>query len=544
MPTNLTMTSAAYNATGKFSQSLNAGNGVGGAIAAGGPFTAECWVKGTGAALQVFLHQQGCFWVGMTANGLPRVTYGSGENTDTSQGTKAINDGVWHHVAAVFNASGVQLYVDGTLQGSNTTTLASLNPTVSNPLSVRRYLAASGFDWTGEVDEVAIWSTAKYTAPFTPPTTAYSGSESGLVYLYHLDGNGADSQGATAPSTMIARNNAAIFYSPYNWNDDGTSANTNCSNAYLFFSFTGTSIALLTAALSGLATYPCVRAIIDEKTASEFVLGAGQTSTLLASGLSSGTHTLRLEVKYLAQSGGNMWTLANAVKITGFAIDNGASVAAISPKTPRAIMFGDSITMGTGAIGSGGDDTKCDGTVVALALVARSLGCEFGQIGYGGQGFINGNGLGVPALSESYALKSSGVSRLSGGLFTPAPDHVFCWEGTNPATGTSNLPTQADIVSVINSLRAAAPNAYIFMVVPPTGYRRAEITGAVATVSDAKVFLIDAGSTSEWQLPASPSIYGSDQYHPYAGQHARLAATYARQVQRAVEPRRFKIVAS
>lgn len=48
-----------------------------------------------------------------------------------------------------------------------------------------------GNSWPGTVDAAAVLSTAHYAAAFTPPAAPYTGTGSGLVAAWNLDGTGA-----------------------------------------------------------------------------------------------------------------------------------------------------------------------------------------------------------------------------------------------------------------------------------------------------------------------------------------------------------------
>ena len=99
----------------------------------------------------------------------------SSDGFDTVSGTTTVNDGAWHHVALT-SASGsnaVSCYVDGTLAGSHTFTVAistsgqvlrvgaDTNTTLLRPLN-------------GYIDELRITKdVARYTSNFTAPTAAF-----------------------------------------------------------------------------------------------------------------------------------------------------------------------------------------------------------------------------------------------------------------------------------------------------------------------------------------------------------------------------------
>ncbi len=109
-----------------------------------------------------------------------------GYNNDLD-GTISINDGVWHHVAAVFNATTMYLYVDGVLDNSGAITL---NTTGQN-LVLGASLVNSEF-WNGEIDEIRIWNVARSQAEIQANLrNELTGTESGLLAYFKMsDGAG------------------------------------------------------------------------------------------------------------------------------------------------------------------------------------------------------------------------------------------------------------------------------------------------------------------------------------------------------------------
>ena len=59
----------------------------------------------------------------------------------------------------------------------------------------------------GAVDEVAVWKAVQYTGTFTPPSSAYVGTEANLIALYHLDGN---MTGIRGPGGLYSRFRKAL----------------------------------------------------------------------------------------------------------------------------------------------------------------------------------------------------------------------------------------------------------------------------------------------------------------------------------------------
>jgi hypothetical protein len=76
-------------------------------------------------------------------------------------GTIAVNDGIWHHVAAVFFEEGntVRLYVDGELDTEGFLTVAA-NTTNSNAVQFGRRIDDTRY-FEGEIDEVRMYNYAK-----------------------------------------------------------------------------------------------------------------------------------------------------------------------------------------------------------------------------------------------------------------------------------------------------------------------------------------------------------------------------------------------
>ena len=209
MPFNLTMTSAAYAATGDaFTTCLNGGYGqASGLLPTTGTFTVKCRLWNTSpGALVVAVAQNGAFWIGMNASGVVVASYGSAGNEVSLTSSTTITGGGWYEVALVLDAAaGGKLFVNGNLQASSATTpaAASVNATTPGLFDVRSFRSAStSFDWNGPLDEVAVFSTALHTANYTPSSSPTSNSAAGLVAVWHLDSNGNDSKTSAAATAV------------------------------------------------------------------------------------------------------------------------------------------------------------------------------------------------------------------------------------------------------------------------------------------------------------------------------------------------------
>ena len=97
-------------------------------------------------------------------------------NATTVNSTTDINDGNWHHVVAVYNPSTtMQIYIDGSLDGENTTSIpASID---NDPANFQIGRGGNGLYYMdGKISEVCIFN--------------YALSASNITTLYGNDTNG------------------------------------------------------------------------------------------------------------------------------------------------------------------------------------------------------------------------------------------------------------------------------------------------------------------------------------------------------------------
>jgi len=149
-------------------------NVTGAKIVMGGRYDYEPLIYLSGSTLRLYLSSNGTSW-----NLVNGATFG----------TLAIN--TWYHIAFVRNGTTVKTYRDGVEQSSTAVSttaiwwtstpqlyIGCIDPTLSNAF------------WNGYIDEVRISSTARYTANFTAPTSAFI-SDANTVFLMHADGANA-----------------------------------------------------------------------------------------------------------------------------------------------------------------------------------------------------------------------------------------------------------------------------------------------------------------------------------------------------------------
>lgn len=115
-------------------------------------------------------------------------------------GTVRVDDGLWHHVAAVFDNGTVSIYVDGVLDNST-----SLGSTFGTGLARFGFLGvgseADVFDGTkgpfdyfdGEMGNVRIWSVARTQLEIQQAmNSCFEGPQTGLDIVYRMNGSGTD----------------------------------------------------------------------------------------------------------------------------------------------------------------------------------------------------------------------------------------------------------------------------------------------------------------------------------------------------------------
>jgi hypothetical protein len=122
----------------------------------------------------------------------------------------SIADGQWHHVAMVIASAGGTLYVDGVARDSLGWLGTPGAATTTQPLQIGRYHTyPNGF--TGEIDEVSIWSTALSGLQVLElRRRGPAGTEANLEALWTLD----DDIGTQATDTTANARHGTLFNNP------------------------------------------------------------------------------------------------------------------------------------------------------------------------------------------------------------------------------------------------------------------------------------------------------------------------------------------
>ncbi len=161
-----------------------------------GAVTVEAWFKtNVNTATQSIVarfgdppNNDGGYLIYLTNTGkLLFATLRNGGDSDGIIGSTTVSTGVWHHVAGVFDGTQLRVYLDGTLDGSKSSTFAPVTGTQFLRIGAAGTAASGVYTFfNGLVDEVRVSTGALYTADFSP--SAQLSATSGTQGLWKFDG--------------------------------------------------------------------------------------------------------------------------------------------------------------------------------------------------------------------------------------------------------------------------------------------------------------------------------------------------------------------
>jgi lysophospholipase L1-like esterase len=280
-----------------------------------------------------------------------------------------------------------------------------------------------------------------------------------------------------------APNNAAMVYSPYNWNIGGAAAITANAGAYFRTLFGSSSTCALNFDVTGMVSPTSeIWSRIDNGAWTQAVVGATVSLNIPAITLGNADvpyHLLEVVVKSTTETQ-NRWNAGNSTRVVfkGLTLDAGAALLAPLKAPKNLLIYGDSITEGVRTLGeSASNDTDRNDAMMGWAYrLGALLGAEVGVVGFGASGLsVTGSG-NVPVLGSSYGLLYAGVSR----SFSPVPDMVIFNEGTND--GGNN--TVAAMTAVLNGILTACPGTVVAVLRPFDGNQAANLQAAIAACSN------------------------------------------------------------
>jgi uncharacterized protein YjdB len=248
--------------------------------------------------------------------------------------------------------------------------------------------------------------------------------------------------------------------------------------------------------------------------------GSSGVTVDVASGLSSGTHTLTFW-KRSGQPDGYL-------QFEGLILANGASVSAPAAKPTRRIeLFGDSVTEGVNAdntVDNEGGASKVNAWKSYGMVMARRLNAECHNVGISGLAVANGTGsfnshVGGIGLETTYNKTSCNDGRQTSWDFTKYTPHLVIMamgiNDNNSVTASNKETWKTKYKTIINDLRNNKyPNADFILTVPPLGQQYTNmatyLNEIVTELNDPDVHYFDITVTA----PAS---------HPYESVHQAIA---------------------
>lgn len=373
------------------------------------------------------------------------------------------------------------------------------------------------------------------TGAKTISATGLSASTSYYAHLMHEDA--ATNQSTVVSSAQfttnaadvtIAVNDAGLFFSPYNWVVSGSSyAQTSSTGAYLKTKFTGTKC-ILNCTIPSTATGAILYSI-DSGVWQRASFSSSDTAFTLATGLSAGTHTLEFVVAALNHGIDRWSTPTSRFRITSLTLSGGSSVSSPTIYSGRMLVYGDSNGEGFETLGAGTSTTNTDASQAFPYLLGRALQCEVGAVSYASQGYATATGspANVPSLANAWDLYYAATSRLSGGLFSPAPDYILCMHGQNDGSDVTSTVT-----SLIGSWRTAAGSSCKLVFCTPANLAHAsQISAGVTAAADSKAYYV---TTGENLFTGAQWSEFDGQVHLSAKGHTRYSVALSRAIQLAV----------
>jgi hypothetical protein len=336
-------------------------------------------------------------------------------------------------------------------------------------------------------------------------------------------------------TTTIGVTDSNWYFSPYTTYSDGAGTpaanNVRASSTYVLWNnpggyfktkFNGTQAVLNI--VNGLPNdntkMPAVKWSVDGGAWQSQQLTFGQTTILLASSLTNTSHSLYFVLMETECCAYDRWlgsSAFNVLKITGLTVDTGQTLSGYGIAAKNCIFYGDSITEAAWSLfppSSGvGNSLGGDAETSYVRVVATALGCEYGQVAFGGQSWDSTLASNVPYFPQSWNLYYSGRSRLVSGKLSPSPDYLFVNIGTNGEAPTATA--QAWLSAVRAALNTTTP---VYVIVPFNQTGKVNLSAAVTGSGDAYVRLADLGA-------AVVGTYATtDGLHPSVAGHALLGS--------------------
>jgi len=455
---DLTLSGAIFSASSEpsFGQVLSSGGGNAGAgVVSSGTFSVECRfsLDAPQSGTRVITGQPDAFWIGVDSSGNLLARYGSGGSVAELNTTASVIGGVRHVALSADASTGCGLYLDGVQVASASVSAADAGLTYDGLFTIRQGFGGSNLNFGGSVDEVAVWSTQKYTSNFTKPTSPYFGTELGIQNLWHLNGSGTDSAGG--PTIDILPSDTALVYSPYNWKVDSSQAKTINTGAYFKTIINANSVALSFDVTGVDSPLPQIYIVVDG-----ILISKQEVSPSVIVSLPSSDTTYHFLEVYVDSFERNLarWAGAAAsVAFLGMALDGGTAEAPVSRRN-KILVYGDSITEGASTFQGGGGVIGNSAFQSWALKLGEQLNAEVGVVGFGTQAITVGGYGDTPLFQNSYDELWDGEPR----DFSDPPNLCLWLMGTND--GTNNIVNNG--LTALNGQLSAMPGTKFVLLRP------------------------------------------------------------------------------
>jgi hypothetical protein len=326
-----------------------------------------------------------------------------------------------------------------------------------------------------------------------------------LAFLFLLVSPVLFARGDVSQEVSLA--DPAVFLSPYCWRIDGGAAIAPAAGGYLKFMVRGTTTLALrvnTAINHGLTALqmPAVKVIVSDPGArdgaAQYVQfpanDAADTPLTLATGLNPQvTYSVLIQAVGGDETAPGGWSgTIFQTQINRIEIDASAKLEPAALRLKRALFLGASYEQAYFDFAKPGVPTYTfvDASLSWPFFVAYGMGCEYGQVGIGSQGWINpGNG-GYPPFPVSWDHFDAAHAK----TFAHDLDYVFVHMAENDNSQDPAAVEKAVAAWIPRARAAFGSGTRIFIILSLPQIRSAPIVAGVKEANDAKTFVLDPGT--------------------------------------------------
>jgi lysophospholipase L1-like esterase len=284
--------------------------------------------------------------------------------------------------------------------------------------------------------------------------------------------------------------------------------------------FSGTSLSIQIASDGSFLFKP----VLDDTPAAVITIPAGQQTVTIASGLAPGMHTVALYRQTEGSQGDS--------QLLGITVGGGDGLVAPPDAPARLIeVVGDSISCGYGTLGKL-SDSECLATESHWdtygAVAARELGADVSTIAISGQGVYRNYGGDMNDTLPMVYARALTNDATPAWDFAAQPQAVIVNLGTNDISnnkGDPGIPFEAAYFGLLESIRAAYPDAWIVCIIGPllSGSDLTTIQGHIRNSVDARVAAGDQQVEFFDRIATQSSDKAACQYHPNPDENQIMA---------------------